>query len=73
MLVKMLRSTSGPNGLACMAGEVHDLPPTIVRAWTYEGRCVPVEDATPLDNGVVTMNGDPMVADNRATRPKRGR
>lgn len=45
MLVRMLRNTSGPDGLACWAGEVVDLPDPVARSYVMGGRAVPVEAA----------------------------
>lgn len=43
MLVRMLRNTGGPHGLACMAGEVYDLPGPVARQFLTEGRAVEVD------------------------------
>jgi hypothetical protein len=68
MQLRMTRNTSGPDGSACLVGEVHDLPYPIARAWVAQGRAVLVDDE-PLDTGLVSVNGDPVVAS--APPPKR--
>jgi hypothetical protein len=72
MKIRMLIGTGGPNGSACDVGEVYDLPDGLARTWVAAGRAVPADDQPPPPDdqppphdGVVTINGDPMVE----TRP----
>ena len=47
MLVRMLRNTGGPHGLACWAGEVYDLPTPTARQFIAEGRAVEADGPLP--------------------------
>jgi len=65
MLVTMLVSTGGPNGTACLVGEVHDLPDALAQHWIVTGRAVVMSDDAPEPAA-------PVVA-TRPLKPKRTR
>lgn len=71
MLVRMLRNTGGPDGIACEAGEVYDLPAPMAQTWVRAGRAVLADGTAVTDTGVMTVNGDPVVE--HAEPPKRKR
>lgn len=56
MRLLMLVGTGGPNGTACEAGEVYDLPEPLARSWVAAGRATVAPDA--IEVPVVT-HGDP--------------
>ena len=56
MRIQMLVGTGGPNGTACEAGEVYDLPEPLARSWVAAGRATVAPDA--IEVPVVT-HGDP--------------
>lgn len=66
----MRRGTVGPDGLACEAGEVYDLPDAVARHWIAIGRAVlPLEAPHEPAPAVTVVYGDPVVA----TRPGRSK
>lgn len=72
MRVRMLRGTGGPDGLACEAGGVYDLPRDIAVGFVVMGRAVPVDDVT--EHGApVVVHGDAPVVATRPAKPRRAR
>jgi hypothetical protein len=71
MLVRMRRNTGGPDGIACEAGEVYDLPAPLAESWVRNGRAVFADDTPFVDPGVMTTHGDPVAS--HAESPKRKR
>lgn len=43
--VRMLRNTGGPDGAACLAGEVVDLPVGLAASFVATGRAVPADES----------------------------
>lgn len=58
MRVRMLRGTGGPDGLACEAGEVYDLPRLVALQFLASGRAEVAEDAPPTAAPVVLATHD---------------
>ncbi len=71
MLVRMLRGTGGPDGSACEAGEVYDLPDPLAVSWISSGRAVADGGVPAVDGGITLLTGDPVVR--AATAPPRRR
>ena len=57
MRLLMLVGTGGPNGTACEAGEVYDLPEPLARSWVAAGRATVAPDAIEVP---VVVHGDPV-------------
>lgn len=71
MRVRMLRNTGGPDGIACVAGEVYDLPAPMAETWVRTGRAVYDDGTAFVDPGVLVTHGDPVV--DHSDPPKRKR
>lgn len=73
MRITMRGNVAGEAGAILEEGETYDVADNFARALVFQGRAV-VADGEPLeDPGVVTMNGDAMVAENRAAKAPRKR
>jgi hypothetical protein len=57
MRIRMLIGTGGPNGTACEAGEVYDLPDLLAQSWVTARRA---EVAADVVDGPVVVHGDPV-------------
>ena len=57
MRLLMLVGTGGPNGTACEAEEVYDLPEPLAQSWVVLGRAVVAPDAIEVP---VVVHGDPV-------------
>jgi hypothetical protein len=57
MRIRMLIGTGGPNGTACEAGEVYDLPEPLAKSWVAAGRATVETDAIEVP---VVVHGDPV-------------
>lgn len=57
MRILMLVGTGGPNGTACEAGEVYDIPEPLAQSWVVLGRAVKAPDATVVP---AVVHGDPV-------------
>lgn len=57
MRIQMLVGTGGPNGTACEAGEVYDLPEPLAKSWVAAGRATLAPDAPTVPD---VVHGDPV-------------
>ncbi len=74
MRVTMRSNVAGPDYSVLETGETYDLPEPFARALVFQGRAVLEDGGTLEDPGVVTMNGDALVApENRAAKAPRRR
>lgn len=74
MRVIMRSNVGGPDYSVLETGEAYDLPDGFARALIHQGRAVLEDGGTLEDPGVVTMNGDALVApENRAAKAPRKR
>lgn len=73
LTVTMTANVGGPDYTVLEDGGTYDLPEVFARALVTQGRAVMADGSELEDPGIVTQNGDPLVADNRAAKAPRKR